>query len=349
MGHVNDSEGRVCEQIKWHSRQKHAFLEAFLDIWSEQVGKDGKPMPTLDIFDLFASFGWCHCSEKKETWKGSALLAAECLKKYRNGRLLFLNTYHPDDGEMVVQKNALENGLSNLHLPERVRTVIEAFPIEKAVESAISYVNPNYPSLWILDPYQPEHLPWDIVERICTLEGTYRIGNKTITRRPELFICLMTGRLQRLTGMDTDGRDMVGEALGLEKDEWKSKLEKYLETGYNTRQALIFMYAKKISNFYKKTPIMLEVPSTDGNIVYTVFLCTDNNAGHYVMKLHKLPEYQKWCKIEWEESAETISKKKKERRKAEKSGHKQIFFDEDANKFDKTVACNGLQEGFKNG
>ncbi|MDD5474080.1 MAG: three-Cys-motif partner protein TcmP [Candidatus Methanoperedens sp.] len=327
MGQIIDTEGRVCEQTKWHSRQKHAFLEEYLNIWSEQVGKDGKSNPpTLDIFDLFASFGFCYCPEEKKTWKGSALLAAECLKKYQNGKLLFLNTYHPDEKELQAQKKSLENGLSNIHLPGRVKTVIESLPIEKAVEAAISHVNLNYPSLWILDPYQPEHLPWDIVERICKLEGSYQIGNRKITRKPELFICLMTGRLQRLTGIEKE-KETVGIAMGLEETIWKAKLENYRDSDDNTRRALISMYAEKIANFYKKPPIILEVPSTDGNIVYTVFLCTDHDAGHYVMKLHKLTKYQEWRKIEWEKSAETISAKKKIQRKAEKSGQKQLFFE----------------------
>jgi hypothetical protein len=88
------------------------------------------------------------------------------------------------------------------------------------------------------------------------------------------------------------------------------------------------MYAEKIAAFYKKPPIILEVPSTDGNIVYTVFLCTDHDAGHYVMKLHKLPKYHEWRRIEWKKSAETISAKNKERRKDEKLGLKPRFLDE---------------------
>jgi len=328
MGQIIDQEGRVCEQTKWHSRQKHAFLEAYLDIWSNQVGKDGKSkLPTLDIFDLYASSGLCYCPEEKKTWMGSALLAAECLKKYQSGKLLFLNTYHPDKNELQAQRKSLEDSLSNIHLPERVRTVIESLPVEKALESAISRVNPNYPSLWILDPYQPEHLPWNIIERICKIEGSYQIGNRKIARRPELFICLMTGRLQRLTGMDKE-KETVGIVLGMEENIWKAKLEKYRDSDDNTRHALISIYAEKIANFYKKPPIILEVPSTDGNIVYTVFLCTDHNAGHYVMKLHKLPKYQEWRKTEWEKSAETISGKKKERRKDEKLGLKPRFLDE---------------------
>ncbi len=148
-----------------------------------------------------------------------------------------------------------------------------------------------------------------------------------IVRKPELFINLMTSTLQRYTGMDNLEDDFVGIALGMKTDEWKSKLEEFLGSGYNTREALIFMYAQQISNFYVKPPIILEVPSTTGNIVYTVFLCTDHDAGHYVMKLHKLPIYQKWRKIEWEGSAETISKKKKINREAKELGHHQTFFD----------------------
>jgi len=327
VGFIINSDGDNYEEIKWHTRQKHAFLEAYLDIWSEQVGKTGKTLPTLDIFDLFASFGLCHCSEKDETWEGSALLAAECLKKYQNGKLLFLNTFSPLEEETLLQKNSLEKNISNLHLPGRIKTVVKTLPIEEAVESAIPYVKPRFPNLWILDPYQPEHLPWKIVERICKLEGSYKVGDKQVTRRPELFICLMTGRLQRLAGMDTLDYDVVGKALGMKKDEWKSKLDQYLENNINTRKALIFMYAEKLSQYYKKSPIIIEVPATAGAIVYTVFLCTDHDAGHYVMKIHKIPEYQKWQQIEWKEEAKTISKKKKVIQEAKKSGQEQTFLE----------------------
>ena len=328
MGYIVDLEKRVCEKNKWHSRQKHAFLEAFLNIWSEQVGKDGKSIPTLDIFDLFASYGWCHCPDEKKTWMGSGLLAAECLKKYQNGRLLFLNTYSQDHAITTEQKIALENSLFSLQLPERIDILIENFPIEKAVDVALKNVRPNFPNLWILDPYKPQDLPWSIVEKICRLEGSYKKGKNVVIRKPELFINLMTSTLQRDTGNDNLRDDWVGLSLGMQKEEWKTKLEIFRENGKNTREALIYMFAEKISGFYEKSPIILEVPSTDGAIIYTVFLCTDHNAGYYVMKLQKLPEYQKWSKIEWEGSAKAISKKKKERRKAEKAGHRQIFFDE---------------------
>ena len=76
-----------------------------------------------------------------------------------------------------------------------------------------------------------------------------------------------------------------------------------------------------------KPPIILEVPANDGAIVYTVFLCTDHDAGHYVMKIHKLPEYQKWREINWKREAETISKRKKLTRDAAKCGQEQTFLE----------------------
>lgn len=324
---IIDSNGRKCESIKWHSRQKHAFLEEYLKIWYEQVGKNGRSIPTLAIYDLFASYGWCHCHERGETWKGSALLAAECLEKYQNGKLLFLNTYHPAEEELLIQKNALEKSISDFHLPSRIHIKITSLPLETAVEEAISNLDINYPSLWILDPYQPDHLPWNIVERICQQKGSYKKRNKDVARRPELFVNLITSTLHRYAGNENLKKDLVGITLGMEKDEWKQKYDQLIDIGKNAREALIIIYATKLAHFYEKEPIILDVPSVSGNIVYTVFLCTDNDAGHYVMKLQGLPKYHNWNKFEWEGVAKTISKQKKIQKKAEQSGHRQIFFE----------------------
>lgn len=178
--------------------------------------------------------------------------------------------------------------------------------------------------MWILDPYKPEALPWDIVEKICSLKGENKNGK---IRRPELFINLMTGTLQRYTGLPNLKNDYVGMALGMSASEWERKLKNHIDSGKNTREALILMYAEKLMEFYEKEPIILDVPGIGGNIVYTVFLCTDSDAGHYVMKLHKLPEYQTWVKFEWKSTAEKISNQKKQNRKAAKSGQTQAFLD----------------------
>jgi len=318
-------ENNTIENVKWHTRQKHAFLEEYLKIWYEQVGK--KPqvsLPTLDIFDLFASYGYCYCQEKKEGWKGSALLAADCLKNYDKGKILFLNTYNPDEKKLQIQREALEENIANMNLPRRVEVLIESKPLEGVIDVATSHLNPDYPSLWILDPYKPEALPWNVVEKICILKGQHKNGK---IRRPELFINLMTGILQRYTGITNLKEDYVGLALGMSTSEWQCKLKHHTDSGKNTREALILMYAEKLMEHYEKEPIILDVKAVEGNVVYTVFLCTDNDAGHYVMKLHRIPEYQEWVKFEWESTAKRISNQKKQTRKAAKNGQKQAFLD----------------------
>jgi three-Cys-motif partner protein len=322
---IVNPDGANCEPVKWHSRQKHAFLEEYLNIWTNQVGLKKGSKPTLDIFDLHASCGLCYCKDQKETWNGSALIAAKCLKNYSQGRLLFLNTYHPSENELQSQIPALKENLNYAELPSRVKVEIQTLPLDKAIEKAILLLNPDYPSFWILDPYKPEELPWNIVEKVCRLEGHYKTGKE---RRPELFINLMTGTLQRYTGLSNLKDDPVGITLGMAKNEWETELLRLREQGCNTREALIRIYAEKLMRFYNKLPIILDVPSVQGNIVYTVFLCTDSDAGHYVMKLHKLPEYQKWQEFEWGNVAEQISRKNQETRKAAKSGRKQLFFDD---------------------
>ena len=321
MGMAINSEGLECESVKWHTRQKHAFLEEYLKIWSEQVGKKKISIPTFSIFDLHASYGWCHCKDSDKTWKGSALLSADCLKNYPKGRLLFMNTYNPVEGELHTQKTILNKNISDCQLPARIETKITTLQINETVEKAISSLDPKYPSLWILDPYKAQDLPWSVVEKICKLKGDY--GGKG--RRPELFINLMTHALQRSSGKDDLKEDIIGITLGMEKDEWKLKLEQLLAMNKNTREAFIIMYAEKLFEFYEKEPIILEVPSTTGGIVYTIFLCTDHPAGHYVMKLHKLKKYHEWHEFEWKGIAESISEKKKVQRKAEKNGHTATF------------------------
>lgn len=329
MGSVTNPDGHVCEEVKWHSIQKHVFLEAYLDIWSENVGKNGKPTPPLSIFDLYSSFGLCYCSETSKSWNGSALLVAECLQKYKSGKLLFLNTYNPNENEQTQQKETLEKNITDLNLPRRIEKFMTTLPIDEAVDSAISHVNPNYPNLWILDPYQPEHLPWDTVEKICKLQRFYTKNGKQVSRRPELFICLMTSRLQRLAGgLYAADDNIVGKALGMEKEEWESKLDHYKKYGITITDALIFMYAEKLTQYYEKKPQMIKVFSNDGAIVYTVFLCTDNNAGHYMMKVNQLPKYLQWQEVEWKKEAKAITRTKKVIRDAEKHGQEQAFLNQ---------------------
>lgn len=110
-----------CMRVKWHTKQKHAFIEAYMRIWAGDVGKkDSSRAPSLDIVDLQAGYGWCvdeeaaRPGEDPKLWEGSAVLAARCLREYRTtrGKRLILNSWHPDEATRVRQLDALREAIS---------------------------------------------------------------------------------------------------------------------------------------------------------------------------------------------------------------------------------------------
>ena len=319
MGLITEENGQIHDDVKFHTRQKHQFLEKYLEIWVDNVsGKKSKP--TLDIFDLYSSTGSCLCSNNKEVWDGSAIISAKCLKKYPKGRNLILNSYNDKDDEKKLQIDGLTSKLESLNLPSRVNVQLFSLPIEEAITQAIKYVDPLYPSLWILDPYQPQQLPWSQVQRITTLKGKFiNSKGKEEERIPELFIVLITETLQRSSRKD-DQMHIVDEALGIERKIWQEKLEYHESQGLNKRQAINEIYAERLFSIYGKNPIILEVEGTEGNIIYTIFFLSQHRAGYYMMLLRKIPEFETWKLSEWKPKAKSISKVKKAVRKAEDCG-----------------------------
>lgn len=303
--------GHICELVKWHSIQKHEFLKNYLSIWKNQVGNKASFIPSLDIIDLYASWGWCHCEENDKTWPGTALLAAECLEEYEKGRLLFLNTYHGDNNILKLQKQNLIESLKSCN----VQNIISTLPIEEAVDKALEVVNLKYPTLWLLDPYGPKQLPWTVVEKICSVEKKYiDKKNRERSRRPEVLISLMTSSLQR----EINNESLICKSLGINKTKWQ-ELESLAKHG-NTREVLVGAYIDCMSKFYEKAPIVFKVRGTSGIIVYTLLLFTDSPAGNYVTKLQKIPEMEKWLEIEWNGNAKEIEAKRKL-----KPGQKSLF------------------------
>jgi len=299
-----DQDGLLYERVKWHTRKKHAFIESYLKIWVEHVKRNP---PTLDIFDLFASTGLCYCEDSKKyglsepTWPGSAILAAECLENYSQGRTLFLNTYHPKETDCLEQKKNLERLLEKY---STIRPFISTLDINDAFNEACRYVDPNFPNLWILDPHGASDLPWDIVEKIGNLRGRWIGKNgQPRERRPELIITLMTYGLQMNININSH---TVSTMLGRDESEWRPKFDVLMKKYDNTRKALVELYAERLSDLYEKPPIIVEINTTNETaIVYVLFLCTDSNAGHYLMKLEGLKDYNTWIH-QWKNDAEKI-------------------------------------------
>jgi three-Cys-motif partner protein len=309
MEFYRDSAGILYDVVKWHKRKKHAFIKGYLDIWVEYVKKNP---PTLDIFDLYAASGLCYCPDceksgiSEPSWEGSAILAARCLEEYKEGRYLFLNTFHPDPVIIKQQKDNLERILSQF---KKIRCFIITCTIEEAIIEALKVVRPKYPNLWILDPHAASDLPWSIIEKIGNLKTPYKHKGRERTRKPELIITLMTSDLQRNVNSNPH---VISTALGKEEAEWRPKFEDLIGKGFNTREAIIELYAEQLANLYEKPPIIAEIDTTEeAAIVYCMMLLTDHDAGYYVFKLKGLPGFEKWRITEWRKSAERISVEKR--------------------------------------
>jgi three-Cys-motif partner protein len=192
--------------------------------------------------------------------------------------------------------------------------VLTSLPIEEAVAAASEHVDPRYPSLWILDPCAASELPWHIVETIGRMRANYEYNGETRTRKPELIISLMTEDLQRFVDLRPD---IISSSLGMDEKEWRPKLNELMSNGLNTRQAMVELYAEKLSELYEKPPILAaEINITNESaIAYCLLLLTDSPAGHYITKLKLLPEFKYWEITEWRLNAKQITADlKRERR-----------------------------------
>lgn len=306
MDYYTDERGILYDKVKYHTRKKHAFIKGYLDIWVERVKNSP---PTLDIFDLYAATGKCYCEDAakyglpESTWDGSAILSANCLMNYSNGRDLFLNTYADDPDDCEKQKENLTRLLSEMGF--RNTHYLKTEPIEKAVESAITCIRDlRYPTLWILDPHAVSELPWTVVERIAKLKAQYFHNNRWRIRKPELIITLMTEDFQRWYKTSPE---LISIALGTDEEYWGPAVDELIGTGYNAREAFVLLYMEGLYGLYDKEPIYLEVNITDETaIVYLMILMTESDAGWYVSKLKMIPEFKDWIVKEWRPGARKI-------------------------------------------
>lgn len=309
----------MTELVNYHSRVKHKFIETYFNIWTDRVanpgkGKKTKNIPTLEIYDLYAASGWCRCNECKEfqvaeeRWEGSALLAAKCIAKYPKSKKLFLNSYSPDPKKCKEDRKILKESLKALDNYSNFESKIKIIskPIEQAVEIAKNEVNPDYPSIWLLDPYEPKQLPWNIIEQIGKIEGNYRIKGKP--RRPELIINFMTSYLQRFADIQPEALTL---ALGLPQSIWEPKLQDYSYHYGNRREAILQMFYDRLGELYEKTPIVYTVRDiTERAIVYCLILCTDHDAGYFTMRIHEIPKLERWVIEQWRPNAKALVKRK---------------------------------------
>ncbi|MBP2144775.1 three-Cys-motif partner protein [Methanofollis sp. W23] len=308
MEFYQDDEGILYNPVKWHTWKKHAFIESYLNIWKEKVKHNP---PSLDIFDLYAGTGMCYCEDAEKhnipesTWDGSSVLSAKCLEDYKNGRYLFLNTYNQIEEYCEKQKNNLRELSKKIRGENDSKTIITSCLIEEAVEEAIEFGDRcnifRYPTLWILDPCAAKDLPWGVVERIAKLQRPYPHKTKgQQIKKPELIINLMTSDLQRNVDINPH---IVSAAFGMKEYEWRPEFDELIKQGKNYRQAIVEIYAQRLSQYYQKPPIIVEINTkNESAIVFCLFLCLDNDAAYYLSRLDGMKEYNARL-FQWKQDA----------------------------------------------
>lgn len=292
------SENLPVDEVAIHTRQKHALLEAYLRVWTQNVATNWGPnSPSLDIYDLFAGTGQCVEHEYRlDRWSGTALLSAEQLKVYPSKRkcILFLNSWAEDPSERTRNFEALAERVRAAGL-ERVNREVKLISEELARSLPIAlqshYSRMKYPSLWILDPYAASDLPWQAVERIASQVGTYknRFGD-VVSRRPELFINFMTSSLQR----NIHKLSIVTKALGCSSDEWQDHLNQVESEGGTFLDALTTFYFSQLRALYRREPEAVLIPGKDGNPVSVIFIAVENPAAWYSIRKESIPRFEHW-------------------------------------------------------
>ncbi len=287
-----------ADEVAIHSRQKHALLEAYLRVWTQNVAANwGTDSPSLDIFDLFAGTGWCVEREyRKDQWPGTAMISAQQLMQYPTKRkcMLFLNCWAEDD--VVRSKNlvALQQRVHTLGFERSNREVrIVSYELSEALRIAVELhsARKQYPNLWILDPYGASDVPWQVIERIAGLVGSYKAKNgKSTSRRPELFINFMTSSLQR----NIHNLPMVTSALGCTVPEWKNHLQQVESAGGTFLDALATFYFSQLELVYGRPPFGVKIPGKDGNPVSIVFLAVERDAAWHSVRKESIPHFEQW-------------------------------------------------------
>ncbi len=309
------SEDLPVDKVAIHTRQKHALLEAYLRVWTQNVATNwGPDSPSLDIYDLFAGTGQCVEREyRKDRWPGTAIVSAEQLKVYPSRRkcVLFLNSWAEDPIECSRNLDALVQRVqaTGLERPNRkVRLISEELAAALPIALEVQSPRRNYPSLWILDPYAASDLPWEAVELIANQVGTYTTkAGDSVSRRPELFINFMTSSLQR----NIHNLPMVTRALGCSAPEWEDHLREVESSGGTSLDALTTFYFSQLQELYSRDPEATTITGKDGNPVSVVFLAVERPAAWYSIRRESIPRFEDWREHKYEPRKEWVRRRHK--------------------------------------
>ena len=147
-------------------------------------------------------------------WEGSALLAVKMSNEYANRWTCYLNELDP------ITFKELKKNLKNYEPWDG-----EVFnkDANEVIDEILKKINPDYPSLFFLDPQNHSQLPWTTIEKIAN-----HVGRKDVHRRPEMIINLMTTGMQRNLDKTPES---ISLALGVDEADWRSIIEQEHRNG----------------------------------------------------------------------------------------------------------------------
>lgn len=288
-------------KCKYHTRIKHKFLGDYLSIWLKGV----KGKVSLDYVDLFASDGICELDAELETppkWEGSALLAVKMSKEYNNRWTCYLNELDP------ITCSELKN---NLKKYEPWDGEVFNQDANVVIDEILKKINPNYPSLFFIDPQNHSQLPWKTIEKIAN-----HVGYKN--RRPEMIINLMTTGMQR--NLDK-APESISLALGMVEDDWRQIIEQEHDIGKPYHETFRDIYCEKLFQIYGVQPVFLSVENKKESTVFYLIAMSGHELGYKILgSLEQCVEgykKEKWLKeLRDIELQVDIAKMKKEGQKS---------------------------------
>lgn len=267
-------------KCKYHTRIKHKFLGDYLSIWLRGVG--GKV--SLDYVDLFASDGICELDAELETpliWEGSALLAVKMSKEYKNRWTCYLNELESDIYDRLVE---------NLKKYEPWDGEVFNEDANEVIDKILKKINPDYPSLFFIDPQKHSQLPWSTIRKIAS-----HVGYKN--RRPEMIINLMTTGMQR--NLDK-APESISLALGMKEADWRQIIKQEHNKGKTFHETFRDLYCEKLFQIYGVNPAFLSVENKNDSTVFYLIAVSSHDLGNKILGSLKkcVEEYkkEKWSK-----------------------------------------------------
>jgi three-Cys-motif partner protein len=277
--------------VRLHSKIKHRIIAYYFGVW-KNVFKSPK-IYSLVYADLFAGDGVCVCDEmppglsKKypedclSVWKPPYFSLMDYAREANFNLKCVFNDYNAE----TVKK--LKENLTGYEKFVDGRVCEDANTAYSEVLKIIG--KPNRPSLFFLDPFFHDQLPFSTIEGIAKFKSDNG-------RKPELIINLMVEPMLMALKRGTE-KDFSSITKSLGTDEWRDKLG---QGTYKGKSHVLFhdIFKRQIESLGYKTTSYYIYSTQNRSPMYFLFFATFNDQVH---KLHKQikPQIDALQKKEW--------------------------------------------------